>query len=97
LNRCEPANLGFCLFSARTPANGETGQAPTQAHRVAGGAGGIKLTPALGLLAQGFRVVAVELPGGSIESNDRGQTLGDLAETSDHSLNSVHQQRKVLG
>lgn len=45
------------------------------------GAGGLRLTPALGMLAGDFRVVAVEMPGWGEEVNDRSQTLDDLAGT----------------
>lgn len=45
------------------------------------GAGGVRLTPALGILAEGFRVCAVELPGWGEAANERSQTLDDLAVT----------------
>jgi pimeloyl-ACP methyl ester carboxylesterase len=45
------------------------------------GAGGVHLTPALAMLAEGFRVVPVELPGWGAERNERSQSLDDLAET----------------
>lgn len=44
------------------------------------GAGGVRLTQALGLLSLDFRVLAVELPGWGDEPNDRSQTLGDLGD-----------------
>ena len=62
------------------------------------GAGGIRLTPALGLLARDFRVVAVELPGWGAEPNNRSQTLGDLAETVAAVADAIgHQRYHVLG
>jgi pimeloyl-ACP methyl ester carboxylesterase len=62
------------------------------------GAGGIRLTPALGLLARDFRVIAVELPGWGAEPNDRSQTLGDLAETVAAAADAIGADRyHVLG
>ena len=45
------------------------------------GAGGVQLTPALGILSQAFRVCAVELPGWGEQANERSETLDDLAVT----------------
>jgi pimeloyl-ACP methyl ester carboxylesterase len=62
------------------------------------GAGGIRLTPALGLLARDFRVVAVELPGWGAEPNHRSQSLDDLAETVAAVADAIgHQRYHLLG
>jgi len=46
------------------------------------GAGGLRLTPAHGLLARHFRVVAFEMPGfGLSPENERTQTMAELAAT----------------
>jgi pimeloyl-ACP methyl ester carboxylesterase len=58
----------------------EAGQGPPLVHLH--GAGGLRLTPAHGLLCRKFRVIAFEMPGfGGSAENQRTRTMPELAST----------------